>query len=257
MSSQIPAPTVIYEDESLLVVDKPVGMVVHEGAGEHANLLTDWITAQRPEIVVAFKNQPEQEFYRPGIVHRLDKDTSGLIVIAKNPAVQADLQAQFKNRTIGKKYTTLVYGKPTPSEGAIETLIARNRRRKQEMSVTANANGKPAVTEYRTVSSYQFRLGRELHPITLLEVTLHSGRMHQIRVHMKHKLWPVIGDQTYKTKPSGRISKALGLNRQFLHASKLVFIHPKTGLENAIISPLPEDLQLILDRLHHPINEVK
>lgn len=242
-------PNVLFEDDSLLVVDKPAGMVVHEGAGENANLLTDWITNERPAIVEAFKDEPAEEYYRPGIVHRLDKDTSGIIMIAKTPTVKSALQGLFKEHSIEKIYTTLVYGEPNPAEGRIETTIARNPQRKREMAVSFTEKGKGAKTDYKTLKNYRVKHKGDLHPVSLVEVTLHSGRMHQIRVHMKYKGWPVIGDQTYKTKPSARVSGELGIDRQFLHASSISFTHPVTGEIIAVKSPLPVDLQAVLDRV--------
>jgi 23S rRNA pseudouridine1911/1915/1917 synthase len=240
---------ILFEDDSLLIVDKPAGMVVHEGAGENANLLTDWISRERPAIAEAFKDEPTEEYYRPGIVHRLDKDTSGIIVIAKTPAVKTAMQSLFKEHTVEKIYTTLVYGEPNPAEGRIETTIARNPQRKREMAVSFTEKGKGAKTDYRTLKNYRVKYKGDWHAVSLVSVTLHSGRMHQIRVHMKYKGWPVIGDQTYKTKPSARISAELGLSRQFLHASSIIFTHPVTGEIIAVKSPLPSDLQIVMDKI--------
>ncbi len=239
--------TVLYEDQDLLIVDKPTGMVVHEGAGNSAEtvLLTDWIKTSRPEIVSAFANQPPEPYFRPGIVHRLDKETSGLLVVAKRPAIKAALQDLFKARAVSKEYRALVYGQPNPEEGSIETFIARNPHHRREMAVSFMAKGKLALTEYKMLKIYH----KEPAQLCLLAVTLHSGRMHQIRVHLKYKGWPIIGDQTYSTKPSRRISKALGLARQFLHAERLAFIHPENHQQIEIISPLPADLQSVLNSL--------
>lgn len=246
--------TVSYEDDSLLIIDKPAGLVVHEGAGESAELLTDWIKQERPQIVAAFSNQPDDLYWRPGIVHRLDKDTSGLLVIAKTPDVKAQLQALFKSREVTKEYLTLVLGQPEASQGRIETFIARNPHHRREMAVSHTGRGKEAVTEYRIKDGWPYRYKGQLHWLSFLDITLHSGRMHQIRVHMKYKGWPVIGDQTYQTKPSRNISKELGLNRQFLHAHRLSFMHPVSHELIEATSPLPSDLQSTIDRLQKGID---
>ena len=250
-------PTVLYEDDSLLVIDKPAGLIVHEGAG-HANeqgenkpgyLLTDWIRKEKPEIVNAFAIETADLYFRPGIVHRLDKDTSGLLVLAKIPAVKKALQQLFKDREVIKEYTTLVLGQPTPEQGRIETFINRNPHHRRQMAVSLVDKGKEAVTDYETRQRWQYLYKGQKIPLSFLKITLHSGRMHQIRVHMKHKGHPVLGDQTYQTKPSRNISKELGLSRQFLHASRLSFIHPETEERLNIISPLPNDLQKVIDQL--------
>jgi 23S rRNA pseudouridine1911/1915/1917 synthase len=251
---------VYYEDQYLLVVGKPAGMIVHEGAGHAADaaaeereegisLLTDWIKAEHPAIVAAFANDPDPLYFRPGIVHRLDKETSGLIIIAKTPEIKNALQAKFKERDLEKEYVCLVLGKPSPEEGAIETNIARNPHHRREMAVSHNGRGKEAKTDYRLVQTWEYKLKGQKHYISLVAVTLHSGRMHQIRVHMKYKGWPVIGDPTYQTKISRNVSKELGLERQFLHARRLAFVHPVTGERVEVVSPLPMDLQDVVDRL--------
>lgn len=250
--------TVAYEDAYLLIVSKPTGMIVHEGAGHEADakqreegsvLLTDWIKAERPEIVTAFANDPDPLYFRPGIVHRLDKDTSGLLVIAKTPEIKEQLQALFKSREVVKKYVSLVLGKPDPEQGSIETFIARNPHHRREMAVSHTGKGKDAKTDYQTVQTWSYRYKGQNMPLSLLQVTLHSGRMHQIRVHMKYKGWPVLGDQTYQTKPSRNISKELGLVRQFLHAKHIAFQHPKTGERVEVTDELPSDLQETLDKM--------
>lgn len=253
---------VLYEDEYLLIVNKPAGVIVHEGAGhaadaeeeereEGSHLLTDWIKSAHPEIVEAFANDPDPLYFRPGIVHRLDKDTSGLLVIAKTPEIKEQLQALFKSREVSKQYITLVLGQPEPMEGSIETFISRDPHHRRQMAVSFIGKGKEAKTDYRTIQTWHYSYKGQRLPISLISITLHSGRMHQIRVHMKHKGWPVIGDQTYRTKPSRNISKAFGLERQFLHAEKLEFTHPETGETVAVISPLPADLQRIIDLLEN------
>lgn len=256
----IPALVTYYEDEYLLIVDKPAGMIVHEGAGHSADdepedreegtsLLTDWIKAEHPAIVTAFENDTDPLYFRPGIVHRLDKDTSGLIIIAKNPETKTALQAMFKERDLDKEYVCLVLGKPSPEEGTIETFIARNPHHRREMAVSHVGKGKEAKTDYRVVQSWEYKYKGQKQFLSLVDVVLHSGRMHQIRVHMKYKGWPLIGDPTYQTKPSRNISKELKLHRQFLHAKHLRFTHPITKEVVDVTSSLPSDLQDVIDRL--------
>lgn len=255
-----PALITYYEDEFLLIVDKPAGMIVHEGAGHAANdepedreegtsLLTDWIKAEHPAIVTAFEKDPDPLYFRPGIVHRLDKETSGLIIIAKTPEMKTALQVLFKERRIEKEYVCLVLGKPTPEQGSIESFIARNPHHRREMAVSHVGKGKEARTDYRVVQSWEYKYKGQRCYLTLVDIVLHSGRMHQIRVHMKYKGWPLIGDQTYQTKPSRNISKELRLDRQFLHAKRLSFVHPMTGETVEVLSSLPSDLQDVVDRL--------
>ena len=257
---------ILYEDEHLLIVDKPAGVIVHEGAGHVSGLdglnqpspdentkrdylLTDWLRKERPDIIESFKNEPTDVYFRPGIVHRLDKDTSGLLVIAKTPQVKQKLQALFKSRQVTKQYATLVLGQPTPEEGSIKTFISRDPHRRRQMAVSFVGKGKEAKTDYKTLRTWIYSYKGQRLPISLIKITLHSGRMHQIRVHMKYKGWPVIGDKTYQTKPSRNISKELGLNRQFLHAEHLAFTHPMSNKLIDIISPLPEDLGNCIDKL--------
>ncbi len=250
---------IIFEDSYLLIVNKPAGMIVHEGAGHSAedsedrqpgeSLLTDWIKKERPSIVEAFVDHPDPLYFRPGIVHRLDKDTSGLLIIAKTPEIQSKLQSLFKERSIEKHYACLVYGKPSPEQGRIESFIARNPHHRREMAVSHVEKGKPAVTKYKTVTTWIYPYKGQSEHLSLVDVELHSGRMHQIRVHMKYKGWPLLGDQIYQTKPSRNISNELGIKRQFLHAQELRFVHPETGERVVAKSTLPIDLQDVIDRL--------
>lgn len=250
----------IYEDGEMLVIDKPAGLIIHEGAGHSVGpdgrvgedrLLTDWIGEYHPEIIENFSKEPAELYFRPGIVHRLDKDTSGLLVIAKTPKAKAELQKQFKDRKVDKTYTALVLGRPKPAEGLIETLIARHPRRRKEMAVSYKQNAKAAITEYKTIETFRYKPKGTGQPeyLSLLSIKLHSGRMHQIRVHCKHQGWPIVGDTTYQTKPGRRISQSLNLSHQFLHASKLKLIHPTTGEILSFESPLPSELTRVIDSL--------
>lgn len=243
---------VVFSNGDYLVLVKPAGVLVHptcppslrSGVSRRAearepNTLVDWLIEHYPNIRTMSWPDPT----RPGIVHRLDKDTSGLIVLAKNPDTLARLQALFKNRDIRKTYQALVLGK-TPPDGKIEAAIVRDKQnglmKVQETAYSfTKGTVRPAVTEYKAVNYYRYHND----DLTLLDVMPQTGRMHQIRVHLKHAGHPIIGDQLYNNKLSSQISKELGLNRQFLHAVKLQFD------EHVFESDLAEDLEKVLKSL--------
>lgn len=238
----------IYEDQNIVVVDKPAGLVVHQGAGEHERTLSDWLIKNYPDT--AREMWPDRA--RAGIVHRLDKDTSGLIILAKNPRSLETMQQLFKEKQIEKKYLTLVYGELEKPEGEITGYIGRDphaRRKQTSKSIVfdfESGQHRESKTCYRVVKQYQY----EKSDLSLIEAKLETGRMHQIRVHFKSIGHPVIGDQTYNIKHSRLISKRLGLNHQFLHAYKLSFINPFSGTAVNLESPLPNDLNDILIKLN-------
>jgi 23S rRNA pseudouridine1911/1915/1917 synthase len=210
--------SILYEDADLLVVDKPAGMTVHPAPGHYTGTLVNAILAHVPGIEAG-------ESIRPGIVHRLDKDTSGIILVAKNPVAHMKLAAQFKNRTVTKLYQTLVRGRVKTEKGIIEAEIGRDPKVRQRMAVVAE--GRPARTEYRVL--------RHLGDYTLLEIKPHTGRTHQIRVHLAAIGFPVVGDAVYG-------SNSDFIKRQFLHAYKLGFKLPSSGEYREFSSPLPPDL---------------
>lgn len=218
----VPAPRaqfgIAYEDEYLIVVDKPAGVVVHPARGHWTGTL-----AQALEGVGAGGEEP----WRAGIVHRLDRDTSGLLVVAKNDEVHRRLKALITRRELHREYVALVDGRPSARTGTIDAPIGRSRRDRALMSIDADE-----PREART----HFEIERQLPTSTLLRVTLETGRTHQIRVHMAAIGHPVCGDRQYGT--AGRF----GLERQFLHARRLAFAHPVTGAAIDLSSPLPGDL---------------
>ncbi len=217
---------IVYEDADLLVVDKPAGMTVHPAPGSPAHTLVNAVLSHLPSL-------PEIGGpARPGIVHRLDKDTSGLIVIAKTPQAHAGLAAQFKSRAVKKTYLALVSGKLTPKEGIIDAPVGRDRAQRQKMAVTAH--GRSARTAYKVLEY--------LDGYSLVEARPETGRTHQIRVHFASVGHPVVGDATYGSK-----SEIVG--RQFLHAHKLNFRLPSTGKQVEFTAPLAEDLKQALDGL--------
>jgi 23S rRNA pseudouridine1911/1915/1917 synthase len=219
---------IVYEDKDLLVVNKAAGMVVHPAPGHHDDTLVNALVARYSDIT------REDSELRPGIIHRLDKDTSGLIIVARNAAAYAALASQMKRHEIVKSYLALVEGVVALDQGSIDAPIGRNPRQRKQMAITA-ARSREARTHFRVVE----RFNRH----TLLLVELETGRTHQIRVHLKAIGHPIVGDPAYG---SGRINHGLKLERQFLHAYQLRFAHPTTGNIINLEAPLPEDLQAIL-----------
>ena len=214
---------IIYEDDDILVVDKPAGLTVHPAPGHPDHTLVNAILSHFPHLADI------SDSLRPGIVHRLDKDTSGVMLIAKNRAAQADLASQFKARSIAKAYLALVKGHLTPERGVIEAEIGRDPRNRKRMAVVAK--GREARTEYRVI--------KHIGDYTLLEIIPETGRTHQIRVHLAAIGYPVVGDPMYGVK-------SLYLSRQFLHACRLGFKLPSTGEYVEFTSELPPDLEQAL-----------
>jgi 23S rRNA pseudouridine1911/1915/1917 synthase len=216
---------VVYEDDHLLVVDKPAGVVVHPSAGHDSGTLAQ---------ALAGRAAGGPDAFRPGIVHRLDRDTSGLLVVAKTDSVHRALQDALRERRIRREYLALVQGRPDARSGTIDAPIGRDRR---ERTLHSTATDKPraAVTH--------FQIERELPTTTLLRVRLDTGRTHQIRVHLQAIGHPVCGDAQYGGAAAGA---EISLKRQFLHSARLVFDHPVGGAEIACESKLPVDLQASL-----------
>jgi 23S rRNA pseudouridine1911/1915/1917 synthase len=218
--------TVIYEDEDIVVIDKPAGLTVHPAPGHPNHTLVNAVLAHCPGLTM------NNDLMRPGIVHRLDKDTSGLTVIAKNDSAREYLAAQFKNRTVNKRYLVLVKGRLSPEQGVIEAPIGRDPHRRRRMAVVES--GKQATTQYQ-VREY-------LDNYTLVEVSPLTGRTHQIRVHLSAIGCPVVGDSTYGTRSAH-------LDRQFVHAYCLGFRLPSTKVYQEFSSPLAADLEQALECL--------
>jgi 23S rRNA pseudouridine1911/1915/1917 synthase len=214
---------ILFEDDDLLVINKPAGMVVHPGAGNRSRTLVNALLAHcRTLSGIGGKE-------RPGIVHRLDKETSGCLVVAKNDATHQGLSRQFAERTVEKIYLALVAGVMRNRRGIIDASIGRHPKHRQRMAVN-NERGRSARTDYRVVKSRE--------GISLVECTLHSGRTHQIRVHLHHLGHPVLGDKLYGQQRSS------GFGRQMLHAWKLGFAHPRDGRWKQFEAPLPADFSL-------------
>jgi 23S rRNA pseudouridine1911/1915/1917 synthase len=227
--SDIPL-TVAYEDDDIAVIDKPVGMTVHPGAGHTDDTLANAAVARWPRIASIGESD------RPGIVHRLDRDTSGLMVIALSERAYERLSEMVRDREMTRIYTALVHGMPDPREGVVDAPIGRDTHHRTRQAV--REDGRPSRTHYRV----DFEIG----DFAYLEVRLETGRMHQIRVHLEAIGHAVVGDQAYGKRASSSIKN---LNRQFLHASKLEFAHPVSGEAISVTSELPNDLKRILESL--------
>jgi 23S rRNA pseudouridine1911/1915/1917 synthase len=221
----IPFP-ILFEDDDLVVLDKPAGMVVHPGAGNQEHTLVNALLSHCTTLSGIGGKE------RPGIVHRLDKETSGCLVVAKNDIAHRELSKQFAARTMKKIYLALVAGRLKKQAGTIDAPIARHPVHRQRMSVSRTSRGRSAMTEYRVV-----RAGTEM---ALVECALHSGRTHQIRVHLHHLGNPVLGDKLYAAKTAKHYP------RQMLHAWRLGFTHPRSGKWCDFEAPLPQDFEAAL-----------
>jgi 23S rRNA pseudouridine1911/1915/1917 synthase len=234
---------ILYEDNDLIVINKPAGMVVHPAPGHSKGTLVNALLGHCAESLSGIGG-----IKRPGIVHRLDKDTSGLIVIAKNDDAHHKLSAQFSKRDLSRVYYALVWGVPSPQIGQIETQMGRHKTDRMRMAVL-KSGGKEAITDYEVVKNFK-------NQASLIECHLQTGRTHQIRVHMSHIGTPLVGDPTYNanrrplTVPIAAITKILNaFPRQALHAAELHFIHPSTKEDMSFESELPEDFRQLLDDL--------
>ena len=235
---------IIYEDNDLLVIDKPAGIIMHPGAGNYDKTIVNALMHYGKDSLSKIGNE-----LRPGIVHRIDKDTSGLIVIAKNNETHENLSDQFSKHTITRAYQLLVWGKLRPSSGKIDTFITRSSKNRQMMEVSIS-KGKRAITNYKTIEVFE---NNKIPTLSLVECKLETGRTHQIRVHMTHMGNSIMGDGKYKKKykklkniDTNLENLIYRLNRQFLHAQTLGFIHPKTNEKMIFTSILPQELENIL-----------
>ena len=240
---------IIYEDDDLIIINKPSGIVMHPGAGNYDNTIVNALMYYDKD---ALSNIGDE--LRPGIVHRIDKNTSGLIVIAKNNQTHENLSNQFKKHTITRVYRLLVWGKLRPSLGKIETFITRSSKNRQMMEVS-KSKGKKAITNYQTLQIFE---NKNIPTLSLLDCKLETGRTHQIRVHMNYLGHSIVGDDKYKKKfkKIKNISpvlekKLMNLNRQFLHAQTIGFFHPKKKKNMIFNSILPNELESILKILRN------
>jgi len=240
---------IIFEDEDLLIINKPARIIMHPGAGNYDKTIVNALMHYNKDSLSSIGDE-----HRPGIVHRIDKNTSGLIVIAKNNETHENLSKQFSDHTITRVYQLLVWGKIRPSKGKIETFITRSSKNRQLMEVS-NSKGKRAITNYKTIEVFE---NDKTPTLSLVECKLETGRTHQIRVHMTHAGNSIVGDDKYKKKykklkniDMGLESLISKLDRQFLHAKTLGFIHPRTNEEMVFSSILPQELNNLLKMLRN------
>ena len=217
---------IVYEDDDVIVVNKPQGMVVHPAPGHPDHTLVNALLYHSPLSTI-------NGTFRPGIVHRIDKDTSGLLMVAKNDLAHQSLAEQLRNKTNKREYLALVYGQIKEDEGTIDAPLGRNPQDRKKQAVVKG--GRHAVTHFKVMKRYD--------NFTLVKCILETGRTHQIRVHMKYIGHPLVGDPLYGPR------KVIGKNGQFLHAALLGFKHPRTGKKMVFEAPLPENFQKMLDKL--------
>jgi 23S rRNA pseudouridine1911/1915/1917 synthase len=230
-----------------MVINKPAGIVMHPGAGNYDNTIVNALISYDKKLSTSIGDE-----LRPGIVHRIDKNTSGLVVIAKNNPTHENLSNQFNKHTILRSYQLLIWGKLRPSVGRIETFITRSSKNRQMMEAS-QTKGKKAITNYETLEVFE---NKNTPTLTLLECKLETGRTHQIRVHMNYLGNSIVGDDKYKKKfkkikdiDEDLNNLLIGLDRQFLHAKTLGFYHPQKKEEMIFTSNLPHELDIILKKL--------
>lgn len=244
MAEDIPL-DIVYEDDALIVINKPVGLVVHAGAGHADGTLVNALLHHCGDTLSGIGGVK-----RPGIVHRLDKDTSGLMLVAKTDKAHKKLSAQLSDRTLHRRYKALVWGAPVPRKGVVDAPIGRHPSNRQKMGVV-HRNGREARTQYLLVEEWG--------PVSMVECTLETGRTHQVRVHMAHAGHPLLGDPLYGLARNGQtarlkkgglpeelIPQVLDFPRQALHAAEIAFIHPLTGEEMWFEADLPDDMQELI-----------
>lgn len=221
---------IVFENDDLIVINKPAGMVVHPSAGHSTGTLVNAVLGYDPDLEGIGGEE------RPGVVHRLDKETSGLILMAKNERAHRWLQDQFRLRKVNKTYLALVDGKPPTPSGRVETHIGRDPRQRKKMAIVSERKGREAVSEYLTVEEFQKHTLLEFHP--------HTGRTHQIRLHCLFLNCPIAGDEIY-----GRKKSTIGIGRHFLHAYRLQIMLPDEKEPKTFEAPLPEELETVLKNL--------
>ena len=240
---------IIYEDTDILIIDKPAGIIMHPGAGNYDKTIVNALIHYDKKSLSNIGDE-----LRPGIVHRIDKNTSGLVVIAKNNQAHENLSKQFGEHTILREYLLLIWGKLRPSKGRIVTFLTRSSKNRQLMEVS-RSKGKKAITNYNTLEIFE---NEKTPSLSLVECKLETGRTHQIRVHMNYKGNSIVGDDKYKKKYKKlknvnlKIQNSItDLTRQFLHAKTLGFMHPKKNKKMLFSSNLPDELSNILEMLRN------
>lgn len=237
---------IIYEDKNIIVIDKPKNMVVHPGAGNQKHTLVNALLNHYPKIISAVHNNDKISLERPGIVHRLDKDTSGVLAVAKNKKSLKYLSQQLKKGTFNKYYLALCYGW-LPENGRIESFLSRDKKNRKKITEVEKEFGKKAILKYTSRKYYETKKEK----ITLAEIKILTGRTHQIRVQLKGIGFPVIGDQIYYTKESKKISNIIGAKRQMLHAFKIELQLEDSNKLSKFESKLPDDFCEVIKKLTH------
>ncbi len=240
---------IVHEDEDLMVINKPAGIIMHPGAGNYDQTIVNALMHYDKDSLSNIGDE-----LRPGIIHRIDKNTSGLVVIAKNNQAHENLSKQFSEHTILREYQLLIWGKLRPSKGQIVTFLTRSSRNRQLMEVS-RSKGKKAITNYKTLEIFE---NNKIPTLSLVECKLETGRTHQIRVHMNYKGNSILGDDKYKKKYKKLKNIDLevqnlisNLTRQFLHAKTIGFMHPKNNKKMYFSSNLPYELNIILEMLRN------
>lgn len=229
VAEEIPL-NIVFENDDLIVVNKPAGMVVHPAAGHSSGTLVNAVLGYDPDLEGIGGEE------RPGVVHRLDKATSGLILLAKNERAHRWLQDQFRLRKVDKTYLALVDGRPPTPSGRVEAYIGRDPKQRKKMAIVSESKGRESISEYKTVEEFRKHTLLEFHPLT--------GRTHQIRLHCAFLKCPIVGDEVY-----GRKNSTVEIGRHFLHAYRLKIVLPNEKEPRQFDAPLPEELERVLDNL--------
>lgn len=237
---------IIYEDDNVIVINKQPGLVVHPASGTYSNTLVNALLDYFPKIreAVYQKGNPVSEA-RPGLVHRLDKNTSGLIIVAKNKKAMHSLSMQIKNRTVIKKYIALCFGWPKNESGTLISYLGRHPKNRKYIADIGKEKGKEAISDYKLLDCYTYNSEK----LSLIEFRIHTGRTHQIRVQAKQLGNPVMGDEFYGSKDSMNLSQKLKVSRQMLHAQTLIITLPNKNKPDQFTAPIPDDMQEILTKL--------
>jgi len=230
---------ILFEDEMVLVVDKPPGLVVNRAESVKGETVQDWVEKKDKDFFAKWKGENEEFFNRSGVVHRIDKETSGILVIAKTPEAFVELQRQFKERIVKKTYRAIVHGDVVPEEGEIRAPVGRLPWNREHFGIVPG--GKEAITKYKKLS-----IVKKEEPFSLLELYPETGRTHQIRVHLKYINHPILGDYLYAGRKVGRDDR-VWVPRVMLHAYKIEFLHPSSGNHIAIEAPIPDDMKRIME----------
>jgi len=240
-------PKVIFEDQYLLIINKPAGIVVNRTKSAKQPTIQDWIAKNRPQTIPKSKQVSRDFVQRNGIVHRLDKETSGVLIVAKTQNAYSTIQDQFKKRKVGKQYLTLVHGKIELDRGEVNMPVGRLPWNREKFGVLPG--GKNAITDYELIDYYTKKSKTKPNPqFSLLKIIPKTGRTHQIRVHMKHLRHPVVSDETYAGRKTSKTDRSW-CPRLFLHAAKIEFMHPKSRKQVNYESPLSSDLKSSLKKL--------